>query len=113
MVDMKILFIGDIVSSPGRSMLETYLPKLREKYRPHLTIVNGENAAGGNGITEKIYRQFLNLGIHVVTMGNHTWDKKEIFDFIDEAHYLVRPANYPKGTPGRGIVYVNMNGTEV
>lgn len=106
---MKILFIGDIVGSPGREMLATYLPKLKEKYHPQVTIVNGENAASGKGITEKIYKQFLQLGVQVVTMGNHTWNKKEIIDFIDDAEYLIRPANFPENNPGKGIVYLNVN----
>lgn len=110
---MKILFIGDVVGSPGRDMVHEYLPKLKEKYRPHLTIVNGENAASGKGITEKIYKKFLEDGANVVTMGNHTWDKKEIFDFIDDAKNLIRPANFPENNPGKGIVYINLNGQEV
>src|SRR5699024_4052726 len=87
--------------------------KLKEKYRPSLTIINGENAAGGKGITEKIYKSFLTQGIQAITMGNHTWDKKEIFEFIDEAKYIVRPANFPKGTPGLGMIFLNLNGQEV
>lgn len=109
---MNILFIGDVVGSPGREMLSNYLPKLKEKYRPQLTIVNGENAASGKGITEKIYKQLLQAGAQVVTLGNHTWDRKEIFDFIDDADYLVRPANYPENNPGKGIVYVTVNNEE-
>ncbi|RLL45386.1 TIGR00282 family metallophosphoesterase [Oceanobacillus piezotolerans] len=110
---MKILFIGDVVGSPGREMVRNYLPKLKEKYRPNATIINGENAAAGKGINEKIYKQFLEWGAQVVTMGNHTWDKKEIFEFIDDAKYMVRPANFPEGTPGKGIVYININGKEI
>ncbi|NGP44063.1 TIGR00282 family metallophosphoesterase [Bacillaceae bacterium SIJ1] len=110
---MNILFIGDIVGKPGRSMVETYLSKLRDTYKPTVTIVNGENAAHGRGITEQIYRSLLSAGAQVVTMGNHTWDNKQIFDFIDQAHKLVRPANFPEGTPGQGLVFVNINGTEV
>ncbi|MBP2077729.1 TIGR00282 family metallophosphoesterase [Oceanobacillus polygoni] len=110
---MKILFIGDVVGSPGRDMVREYLPRLKEKYRPNMTIINGENAASGKGITEKIYKQFLELGAQVITMGNHTWDKKEIFEFIDEAKYMIRPANFPENNPGKGIVYININGTEV
>ncbi|RYG73813.1 TIGR00282 family metallophosphoesterase [Lentibacillus lipolyticus] len=109
---MKILFIGDVAGSPGRDMLQTYLPKLKEKYRPNLTIVNGENAAAGKGITQKIYKQFQQWGAHVITMGNHTWDKKEIFEFIDDAKNMIRPANFPEDTPGKGITFVNINGTE-
>lgn len=110
---MRILFIGDIVGSMGREQLKTYLPKFKSKYKPQLTIVNGENAAAGKGINEKIYKQFLEWGADFLTMGNHTFDKKEIFEFIDDAKKMIRPANFPEGTPGKGIGYVNVNGTEV
>ncbi|KMM38638.1 TIGR00282 family metallophosphoesterase [Guptibacillus hwajinpoensis] len=110
---MKILFIGDVVGSPGRNMISTYLPRLKRKYKPTFTIVNGENAASGRGITEKIYRGFLEAGAQVITMGNHTWDNREIFEFIDRAPKLVRPANFPPGTPGNGSTIVNINGVEV
>ncbi|MYL48622.1 TIGR00282 family metallophosphoesterase [Halobacillus litoralis] len=110
---MRILFIGDVVGSPGREMVDEYLPKLKQKYQPAVTIVNGENAASGKGITEKIYRRFLEKGAQAVTLGNHAWDKKEIFDFIDAAEYLVRPANYPEGTPGKGMTFVKTPKGEV
>src|SRR5690625_1575874 len=110
---MKILFIGDVVGSPGRDTLTNYLPRLKEKLRPQLTIVNGENAAAGRGIKEKIYKQFLDLGAQAVTLGNHTWDKKEILDFIDDAPYLIRPANFPENNPGKGITYVKINDLEI
>lgn len=110
---MRILFIGDVTGSPGRDMVQHYLPKLKEKYRPGVTILNGENAAAGKGINEKIYKQFLEWGVQVVTMGNHTWDKREIFEFIDSAKKMIRPANYPEGTPGKGITFVNINGVEI
>lgn len=110
---MKILFIGDIVGSPGREMVETYLPKLKEKYRPQLTIVNGENAAAGKGITEKIYKELLQSGVQAITMGNHTWNKKEIMDFIDDAPNLLRPANFPENNPGKGLRFIKVNQTEV
>lgn len=110
---MKLLFIGDVVGSPGRSMVQEYLPALKQKYRPTMTIINGENAANGKGITEKIYRSFLEQGAQVVTLGNHSWDNRDVFEFIDEAKYLVRPANFPEGTPGKGLVYASINGTEV
>jgi metallophosphoesterase (TIGR00282 family) len=112
-IHMKLLFIGDVVGSPGRDMVSEYLPKLKDKYRPDCIIINGENAAGGRGITEKIYRDFLNLGAHAITLGNHTWDNKEIFQFIDDAKQLVRPANFPNGTPGKGMIFVKANGFEV
>src|SRR5699024_2519037 len=110
---MNILFIGDVVGPPGREMIKAYIPRLEAKYRPQLTIVSGENAASGKGITEKIYKQFLEWGAQVVTLGNHAWDKKEIFEFIEQTDYLVRPANFPEGTPGKGIVYININGKEI
>ncbi|WP_456275423.1 TIGR00282 family metallophosphoesterase [Bacillus sp. AK128] len=110
---MRILFIGDVVSSPGRDMVQQYLPQLKQKYKPNVTIINGENAAGGKGITEKIYRQFLEWGAQAITLGNHTWHHKDVFEFIDEAKYLVRPGNFPEGNPGVGIVYLKVNATEV
>ncbi|MCT2343948.1 MULTISPECIES: TIGR00282 family metallophosphoesterase [Niallia] len=110
---MHILFIGDVVGSMGRDMIKEYVPKLKEKYRPQLTIINGENAAGGKGITEKIYRGFLEVGAQAVTLGNHTWDNREIFEFIDNAKYLVRPANFSENNPGKGMVFVKINDVEV
>lgn len=110
---MRILFIGDVVGSLGREMVHDYVPKLKEKYRPQITIINGENAAAGRGITEKIYRGFLEIGAQAVTLGNHTWDNKEIFEFVEEAKYLVRPANFPDNNPGKGIVYLKMNQIEI
>ncbi|MCL6570327.1 MAG: TIGR00282 family metallophosphoesterase [Bacillus sp. (in: Bacteria)] len=110
---MNLLFIGDVVGSPGRDMVKEYLPKLKETYRPHLTIINGENAAGGKGITEKIYREFLGLGAQAITLGNHTWDNREIFEFIDTAKNMVRPANFPEGTPGKGMAFFKVNDLEV
>ncbi|GER65698.1 metallophosphoesterase [Weizmannia acidilactici] len=109
---MKILFIGDVVGSPGRDMVNEYLQKLKAKYKPQLTIVNGENAAGGRGITQKIYRGLLEAGADAVTLGNHAWDNKEIFEFIEDAKWMVRPANFPDGTPGKGLVFVKAEGAE-
>ncbi|EUJ33231.1 hypothetical protein MFLO_03775 [Listeria floridensis FSL S10-1187] len=106
---MKILFIGDIVGSIGRDTVAEYLPKLKKKYKPTVTIINGENAASGRGITEKIYKGFLELGANAVTLGNHGFDNRDIFEFIEDAKYLVRPANFPNGTPGTGMVYVKSN----
>ncbi|MFX3624694.1 MAG: TIGR00282 family metallophosphoesterase [Ectobacillus sp.] len=110
---MRILFVGDVVGSPGRKMVQEYVPKLKKKYFPAVTIINGENAAGGRGITEKIYRGFLESGAQAITLGNHAWDNREIFEFIDGAKYLARPANFPEGTPGKGLIFVNSNGIEV
>ncbi|MFZ3587845.1 TIGR00282 family metallophosphoesterase [Bacillus sp. DJP31] len=110
---MRILFIGDVVSSPGRDMVKQYLPLIKSKHRPNITIINGENSAGGKGITEKIYREFLELGTQAVTLGNHTWHNKDVFEFIDNAKYLVRPANFPDGNPGVGMVFLQMNDIEI
>ncbi|MDC3416327.1 TIGR00282 family metallophosphoesterase [Aquibacillus salsiterrae] len=110
---MRILFVGDVVGSPGRDMVQQYLPKLKQKYQPHISIINGENAASGKGINEKIYKNFLAWGAQAVTMGNHTWDKKEIFEFIDDAKNMVRPANFPEGTPGKGLIFIKYNSFEV
>lgn len=110
---MRVLFVGDIVGSPGREMVKRYLPKLKAKYNPHVTIVNGENAAHGKGMTEKIYHQLLESGAQVITMGNHTWDKKDIFEFMDHAKQMIRPANFPEGTPGKGFIYVSVEGKEL
>lgn len=110
---MRILFIGDVVGSLGREALATYLPKMKKKYRPQVTIANGENAAAGRGITGKIYKKFLQDGVDVVTLGNHTWDNKDIFEFIDDAKKMIRPANFPEGTPGKGLVFVKVNQLEL
>ncbi|GAA0298240.1 hypothetical protein GGQ92_000276 [Gracilibacillus halotolerans] len=110
---MRILFIGDVVGSPGRDMVQYYLPKLKQKYNPAITIINGENAAAGKGITEKIYKNLLEWGAQAITMGNHTWDKREIFSFIDDAKYMVRPGNLPPETPGNDIVYIKSNQQEI
>ncbi|KEZ54321.1 TIGR00282 family metallophosphoesterase [Metabacillus indicus] len=110
---MKLLFVGDVVGSPGRDMIKEYLPKLKKKFRPSLTIVNGENAAHGKGLTQKIYHELIQAGAQVITMGNHTWDKREIFEFIEEVPHLIRPANFPEGTPGEGITYIKADGKEV
>jgi hypothetical protein len=80
------------------------LPYLKRKYRPDFILVNGENAAGGRGLTGALAREFFDLGVQGITMGNHTWDNKDIFDWIDSEPRLVRPANFPEGTPGRGAM---------
>ncbi len=103
---MRVLFIGDVVGSMGREMM-------KKKYRPQVTIVNGENAASGRGITEKIYKKFLQDGVDVVTMGNHTWDHRGIFEFVNVAKKMVRPANLPEWTPGQGMVFVKVNQIEL
>ncbi|MDT8858949.1 TIGR00282 family metallophosphoesterase [Alkalihalobacillus sp. MEB130] len=110
---MRILFIGDVVGAPGRKMIQEYTMKLKQKFKPAITIINGENAASGKGITEKIYKGFLAAGAQAVTLGNHSWDNREVFEFIDDAKALVRPANYPSGVPGKGYTLVKINAIEV
>lgn len=111
---VKVIFIGDIIGRPGREAFEELLPTLHERYAPDVVVVNGENSAGGFGITPAIYEEFLALGVDVVTSGNHIWDKREILGVIDEAERLIRPANYPKDTPGRGATIVeSANGVKV
>lgn len=110
---MRILFIGDVVGAPGRNMIKEYTMRLKQKYKPTITIINGENAASGKGITEKIYKGFLDAGAQVVTLGNHAWDNRDIFEFIEDAKALVRPANFPEGTPGKGYTFVKVNDIEI
>ncbi len=98
---MKILFFGDVVGQSGRKGVNNALISLKEQYQPDLIILNGENAAHGKGITKKIYTQFMKMGIDVITLGNHAFAKKEIFDFIDEADNLVRPGNIDPEDVGR------------
>lgn len=95
---MRILFIGDIVGKVGRNAIAEYLPKIKQSYRPTVSIVNAENAAHGKGLTEKLYKQLLRDGVDFMTMGNHTYGQREIYDFIDDANRMVRPANFPSGS---------------
>ncbi|WP_202077236.1 TIGR00282 family metallophosphoesterase [Caldalkalibacillus salinus] len=106
---MRILFIGDVVGSPGRNMIHTYLSKLKSIYRPAVTIINGENAAGGKGITENIAKSFFEAGAQAITLGNHTWDQRDIGDYLDDTNAIVRPANFPEGVPGRGFTVIKIN----
>ncbi len=99
---MRLLFCGDVVGRSGRDLLCEQLPRLRRELGLDFVIVNGENAAGGFGITEKICNEFYEAGADVVTTGNHVWDQKETIGFIDRDPRLLRPLNYPAGTPGRG-----------
>ena len=100
---MRILFIGDIFGRSGREALEAQLPKLKEQLKPDVVIVNGENAANGAGITEKICNEFYSWGVDCITTGNHVWDQREIIPYIARDEKLLRPLNYPPGTPGSGV----------
>jgi metallophosphoesterase (TIGR00282 family) len=112
-LNVRILFIGDVVGRSGRTAVVDRLPKLVRDWKLDLVIVNGENAAGGFGITETIYQDLIDAGADAVTLGNHAWDQKEALVFIERAPRLVRPLNYPAGTPGRGAALVkSKNGGE-
>ena len=104
---MRILFVGDVVGRSGRTAISEHLPGLIRDWSLDLVVVNGENAAGGFGITEAIYQEFLDAGADAVTLGNHAWDQREALVFIERAPRLVRPANFPRGTPGRGAALVD------
>jgi 2',3'-cyclic-nucleotide 2'-phosphodiesterase len=103
---MRILFIGDIVGRSGRAIVADRLGGLVRDWRLDFVALNGENAAGGFGITETIYQEFLDAGADVITLGNHAWDQKEALVFIERAPRLIRPINYPAGTPGRGAALI-------
>lgn len=100
---MRILFVGDVMGRSGREALEKYLPRLKEQLKIDVAILNGENAAHGRGITEKHCKQFYELGADCITTGNHVWDQREILTYIQRDPKLLRPANFPKGTPGQGL----------
>jgi 2',3'-cyclic-nucleotide 2'-phosphodiesterase len=99
---MKILFLGDVIGKPGRDAVAAELPRLKSRLMPDLVIVNGENAAHGFGLTRAIAEEFFGMGIDVISTGNHWADQKEILTYIDNEDRVLRPQNYPKGTPGRG-----------
>ena len=111
---MRLLFLGDVVGRCGREVVTKELPGLIEDLSVDFVILNGENAAGGFGITEEILNQFIDAGADVVTTGNHVWAQREALTFADRHHQFLRPANYPKGAPGRGInLYEARNGARV
>ena len=103
---MRILFVGDVVGRAGRAAVAEHLPNMVRDWSLDLVVVNGENSAGGFGITEAIYQELLDAGADAVTLGNHAWDQREALVFIERAERLVRPANFPRGTPGRGAALV-------
>lgn len=104
--EVKVLFIGDIIGEPGRKTLRLLLRGLLDQHQPDLVIANGENAAGGFGITSDIADELLFMGIHVLTSGNHVWDKKEIEPYLSKRNQLIRPANYAEGAPGFGSAVI-------
>jgi metallophosphoesterase (TIGR00282 family) len=110
---MQILFIGDIVGKPGRQAVKELLPSLQQEYGFDFIIANAENASGGRGLTREVANELYGYGIHFLTMGNHVWDQKEILKFINDESRLIRPANYPKGVPGKGYGYVINKGFKI
>jgi 2',3'-cyclic-nucleotide 2'-phosphodiesterase len=111
---MRILFIGDIVGRSGRTIVLQRLPQLVRDWKLDFVAANGENAAGGFGITEAIYQELVDVGVDVITGGNHSWDQKEALVFIERAPKLIRPVNFPSGTPGRGTALLDArNGARV
>jgi len=110
---MRVLFIGDVVGGPGRRGLREAMPGLRERYAPDLVIVNGENSAGGMGITERTANDFFGIGTGVITTGNHVYRHREAYEFLDREQRVVRPANYPSANPGRGHTVVEAAGMRV
>ena len=103
---MRVLFIGDVVGSPGRKGLRETMPSLREAHAPDLIVVNGENSAGGMGITERTANDLFDAGTGVITTGNHVYRHRDAYDFLEREQRVVRPANYPQGNPGRGYTVV-------
>ena len=110
---MRVLFIADICGKPGRAGLAAALPGLREHHGADLVIANGENSAGGVGITPKTATEIYEMGVDVITTGNHVYRHREIYEFLDTSERIVRPANYPAGNPGRGHTVVEVGGRRV
>lgn len=118
---MRILFVGDVVGGPGRRVLESSINELREQYQVDFLVVNGENAAGGLGITEKIAQRWLEHGVDAITLGNHAYRHQDVYAYLDRESRILRPANYPRSNPGHGhtvveragytLAVVNLSGT--
>ncbi len=109
----KIIFIGDIFGKPGRKVVERILPDLKEKHQPLFTIVNGENAASGKGITSAIADHLFSIGVDGITLGNHAFAKKEIYSYLDEGNYIIRPNNIPAMAPGKGFMDITKDGIKL
>lgn len=100
---MRVMFIGDVVGAPGRRTLQALLPGLKREYRIDVVVANGENAAAGRGLTLRTAKEMFNAGVDIISSGNHIWDQREIYEELDGDMPILRPANYPPGSPGRGI----------
>ena len=105
---VKILFIGDIVGEPGRRAVRTLVPKLRDRHHLDVVIANGENSAGGSGITPATAREIFDSGVDVITSGDHLWDQKEVLELLENEPRFVRPSNYPRGTAGQGSALLHL-----
>jgi 2',3'-cyclic-nucleotide 2'-phosphodiesterase len=110
---VKLLFVGDVVGGIGRRTLAAVLPALRDEHQPDFVVVNGENAAGGVGITPKTAQELLDLGVDAITLGNHAYRHRDVYEYLDREPRIIRPANFPKGSPGRGHTVVESNGTRL
>jgi metallophosphoesterase (TIGR00282 family) len=110
---MNVLFFGDVCGKPGRRGLAEALPRLRDRYRSDLVIANGENAAGGVGITERTANDLFDAGVDVITTGNHVYRHREVYGFLDSTERIIRPANYPAANPGRGHTILEAGGRRV
>jgi len=106
---MKIFFAGDIVGKPGRDAVHKLYPELKQEHSIDLFIANGENSAGGSGITRKIGYELHDAGVDVITLGDHSWRNKDVFNLVQEDRYVIRPANFPPGSPGAGSVIVSLD----
>src|SRR5215471_16589759 len=111
--EFRILFVADVVGRPGRAAVAAVLPGLQAELKPHLTIVNGENSAGGFGITAATARELIGVGADIITTGNHVWDQKQFVDEIAQVDRVLRPYNYPPGAPGMGAMAVEADGEDV
>src|SRR6185503_21133602 len=107
---VKLLFVGDVVGGIGRRALAALLPEIHAAHEPDFVVVNGENSAGGVGITQKTARELFEMGADAITLGNHTYRHREVYELLDREERIVRPANYPMGSPGRGHTVVERDG---
>lgn len=110
---MNILFIGDVFGSVGRDMIDQYLPEIKKKHEIDFVIANAENTTHGKGLSNDHYHELLNLGVNAMTMGNHTFDRPDLVDWIDQANFLIRPANFSKYTPGVGTRVFEVNDVKI
>ena len=110
---MNLIFLGDVVGEPGRNAVRDLLPKAKAAYAPDFIVINGENSAGGNGITGRLAIELMRYGADVITTGDHVWDQKETAAYLPTEPRLLRPFNYPAGTPGAGHVVVSGNGKKL